>query len=170
MRLMTKTLVAYYSWTGHTATVAEAIAAELSADVERIRDARPRSGGKGNLRSVFEALFKRAPAILPAETDASDYDLVILGCPVWAQRMASPMRAYIRRDGGRIRRLAVFCTQGGVGGDRVNRAMAELCGQSAIAELAVAENKLATGAYAAQVAAFVQAVRTDSAQAGAGAA
>ena len=43
-------------------------------------------------------------------------DLIILGTPVWAHNMCSPMRSYITAQKERFRAIAVLCTQGGSGG------------------------------------------------------
>jgi flavodoxin len=139
---MNRYLIAHYSRTGNTARIAETIAGKLPADLEPIRDVRPRPGAGGYFRSVYEAAFKNAPAIAPASRNAAEYEVVVLGCPVWAQNMASPMRSYILRERGRIRRMAVFCTEIGSGGEGVVRQMASLCGQPAIATLVLADRDL----------------------------
>jgi multimeric flavodoxin WrbA len=154
-----KTLVAYYSLTGNTEKVAKAIAEALSADIERIRDAKLRAGGGGNVRSGFEAFLKLTPAILPAVKSVADYGLVIVGCPVWGQNMASPMRAYLKRERGKIRRLAVFCTQEGSGGERALRQMAALVGVEPIGNLVASAQDLSSGQCRTVAKKFAEQVR-----------
>ena len=52
-----KVLVAFYSRTGSTKLVAEAIAQALNADVEEIKDKKDRNGIFGFLKSGYEAVF-----------------------------------------------------------------------------------------------------------------
>jgi flavodoxin len=152
-------LVAYYSWTGHTQQIAEAIAAAIGADVEAIREARPRAGALAYLRSIWEALrAKPAPILAPAK-DAAAYDLVVLGTPVWAGRMASPLRTYIEQQGGKLLRVAVFCTEGGASGEKAIAQVAALCGKQPVASLIVTERDLKSGDYRQKAQEFVKALR-----------
>jgi flavodoxin len=144
---MTRCLVVYYSWTGNTAKVAKAIAQNLSAELEEIREVKPRKGLFAYIRSAFESRRRRCAAILPPTHDPSDYDLVILGCPVWAQDMASPMRAYIEEQRPRLQRIALFCTLGGAGGDLTLAKMASLCERSPAAGLQIADPDMKSGAW-----------------------
>jgi len=57
----------------------------------------------------------------------SDYDLIILGTPVWAHNMCSPLRSYIMAQKERFRAVAVLCTQGGSGAGKVVGDVARLC-------------------------------------------
>ena len=54
-----KVLVVYYSRTGNTRFVAEAVAQSLKADIEEIRDRKNRMGIFGFLRCGYEAIFKK---------------------------------------------------------------------------------------------------------------
>jgi flavodoxin len=144
---MTKCLVAYYSWNGNTAKVARALAEFLSADVEEIRDAKRRSGFFAFLRSASEASREKPAPILPLSRNAGDYDILILGSPVWAQKMASPVRSYILRERQRVKNLALFCTLGGAGGETVLASMEAACGRRPVANLQVREADFKSGAW-----------------------
>ena len=71
---MNQVLVVYYSRTGHTRQIAEAIAADCGADLEAIRDARSRRGLLGGLRSAREAWLERLGEIREIEKDPERYD------------------------------------------------------------------------------------------------
>lgn len=161
-------LVAYYSWSGHTAKVAKALAERLSGDLEEIRDVNRRKGLFAYFRSAIEAWQRKPAPIEPAVKDVAAYDAVILGCPVWASQMASPMRAYIARERPKLRRIAVFCTMGGSGGDAVLASMASLCGLTPTARLVVADDALRSGAWSKAAEDFARHVQ-ESASARAGA-
>jgi flavodoxin len=111
---MPRTLVAYYSWTGTTKTAAEAVAKALGADLERIEEAERRDYGLWNaVIAALGSVRKRRPAIKPPRHDPDAYDLVVLGTPVWAGDMASPMRSYLAHHDGSLRETAFFVTHAG---------------------------------------------------------
>jgi flavodoxin len=155
---MSKTLVAYYSWTGHTRQLAEAIAAGLGADLEQIREVRSRSGWVAYLRSVWEALQSTSVPIKVVERDPSAYSLIVLGTPVWAGRMASPLRSYIVQEKHKFARIGLFCTEGGANGEKALAQIAQLCGKEPAATLVVTERDLKSGADRVKVAAFTKAL------------
>lgn len=142
---MTKTLVAYYSWSGNTEKVARAIAAALSADVEEIREIKPRTGLFAYVRAAIEASRRKAAPIAAAETDAGKYDVVILGSPVWAGEMAPALRAYIEREKHKFKNVALFCTLGGANGERALAGMRAAAGREPIAELLIDAKALKSG-------------------------
>jgi flavodoxin len=126
-------LVVYFSRTGYTQRVAEHIAQATGADCEPIKERSPRTGFLGYWRSAREALRKSVVEIEPASANPRDYALVVLGTPVWAGNMSSPIRTYIAEHKLDFGRIALFCTQGGSGGEKVLRRMADLCGTSPVA-------------------------------------
>jgi flavodoxin len=144
---MTRYLLAYYSWSGNTAKVAKAIAETLSADLDEIRDMKPRRGFFAFFGSAFEASRQKPAAIAPSTKDPAAYDVVILGTPVWAGNMASPLRAYIMREKPKIKEIALFCTLHGSGGEKTLASMAQLCGSTAIADLQVQRPALQSDAW-----------------------
>lgn len=145
-------LVVCYSRTGLTAKVGREIAAVCGADFELIRESRGRNGPLGFLRSLWDSLRHRRPAISAPERPVGDYALVILGTPVWAGQMASPMRSYIEQHGRDFHRVALFCTMGGSGGAKALAEMAALCGKAPLAEVALTDIEITQGTYRARLA------------------
>lgn len=165
---MSKVLIVFYSRTGTTRRLAGAIRARCRADMEEIREARPRTGFfRGWLKSIWEVRRKREADILPGGPPLGDYDLIVLGTPVWAASMSSPLRTWLNRHRREIRKLAIFVTQGGRGGDQAVAQIAELCGLAPVARLVVNARDLGTGACEPELAAFVSRLRlADPAAAG----
>lgn len=154
-----KTLVVYFSRTGHTEQLASEIATREQAELEAIKEPDQRLGIGGYLRSAWQALVEACPPILPAQKDPSTYDLVAIGTPVWASRPAAPVRSYLMRHGARIPRVAFFCTEGGSGHQRVFDEMARLCGKPPVATLVVKERAMSPGsAHADQLGQFITAL------------
>ena len=108
------TLVTYYSLTGHTATVADAIADRLGTKADPILEQSARSGLLGTTTGAVNALLGQKSAADPVR-DPSEADLVILGTPGWAGAPAPAVNAYIDRHRGALGRVAFFCTQGKFG-------------------------------------------------------
>jgi flavodoxin len=142
-----KILVVYYSRTGHMRDVSEAIAARCGADIEVIDDSRNRAGFWAYLRSAREAIKQISIEIRPPVHRPGDYDLVVLGSPVWAGHMCSPMRAYLGAESSQLKCIAICCTEGGSGGDKVIDEIARLCGQAPVAVMRVQDRELGSAGF-----------------------
>lgn len=151
-----KTLVVFYSRSGRTRKVAQALSERLQADVEEIRDTRKRTGLFGFLVSGFEAWRKKPATILPIEKDPRGYDLVVVGTPVWASNMSSPVRAYLAQNRAGLPQVAFFCTCGGPDNEHVLAEMEDLAGKQALARLILTEADLESDAYLDKIRAFTQ--------------
>ena len=106
-----KSLVVYYTRTGHTKKIAEEIAEKLKADVELLIDKTDRAGFKGWMKSGRDGFLKKSTEIEDIKYDHKDYDLVVIGTPVWAGKMAPAIRTYLHAR--KIPNSAFFCTYGG---------------------------------------------------------
>ncbi len=109
-----KTLVLYYSYDGDTAKVADILKEALGADelrLERVKEKR-RSGFAKYFFGGMGAIFKPRPALKPYTVDFDAYDMLVLGCPVWAGSPAPAMMTFLdafeHLPVGR-KKVAVFC-------------------------------------------------------------
>ncbi|MBA4263972.1 MAG: flavodoxin [Comamonadaceae bacterium] len=141
--VVSRILVVYYSRSGHTDLVAKQIAALCHADLERIEDRSPRLGATGYLRSALEAVFGLRPSIARAHRNPGDYDLVIVGTPVWFWGVASPVRTWVHRHRAQLNRVAVFCSYGGSGHAKALDDLERLCRRKAVARLALTDRAVA---------------------------
>jgi len=128
-----KILVVYYSRTGNTKKVAEEAARILGADVEALIDKKDRSGVGGYVGAGKDATQKKLADIEPVKTDASKYDLVVIGTPVWGWNMTPAVRTYIANNKAVLKQIAVFTTAGGTKPDKIVAAIEELAGKKALA-------------------------------------
>lgn len=149
-------LVVYYSRTGTTRKVAAALAKKLGCDSEEIIEARSRRGMLGYLRSVIEARRQVPSHIAPAVKDPSTYDLIVIGTPVWAWSLSSPVRAYLCANRSKLPAVAYFCTLGGAGSEKAFAQMQELSGKRPAGCLSVIAADVASAAYEPRVAAFAE--------------
>lgn len=132
-------LVVCYSRGGTTLKVAKHLAESMGADLDPIEEHAPREGVGGYLRSLLEAVAKGLPAIRTRH-DPRDYDLVVVGTPVWAGTMSSPVRSYLYAHRRHLENVAFFAVMGGRGADST-----------------VSEMRLATSAPHAPTCTFTQA-------------
>jgi flavodoxin len=151
-----KILVIYYSWWGTTRKVAKALAEALSCDLEEIVEPRKRAGLLGYVRSVVEARQKRPSMIMPAKAEVASYDLVVVGSPVWAWSVSSPVRAYLMANKDRLPAVAFFCTLGSSGSENAFAQMQSVTGKAPRAVLAVTTRAVASGSYREPLMAFVK--------------
>ena len=153
------TLVVYYSRTGTTRAVAEKVAQALHAAIEELIDTKNRKGPVGLLAAGKDALAKKTVPIEPMTNDPADFDLVIVGTPVWAGTMSSAVRAFLAEHGRRIRRAAVFCTTHVSAIDQTLEAMADMCGGEVLARMGLRRKAVKKDQYADSLAEFVRAIR-----------
>lgn len=117
---MGKVLVAFYSSAGTTRKAGQAIAEALAADVEDIQEVHPRHfdvkgpGGLGKIVGIIvggaEAGLGLSRPILPSQHNPADYDLVVIGTPIWNARLTGPVRSYIQRHRDQFKAVAFFRT------------------------------------------------------------
>lgn len=149
-----RTLIAYYSMSGHTRSLADEIRHAIRGELEEIREPRPRHGFSGVVRALFDTLARRTPPILAADHDPADYRLLVIGGPVWAGRIAAPVRTYARQYGASASRVAFFCTEGSRGADTAFADLAKLCRKPPDATLVVDAEHLPEMAHAAPLRGF----------------
>ena len=155
-----KILVVFYSRSGTTRTIAEALAAELKCDVEEIIATKDHAGLLGITRSLIEATRHRPAQIKPASRNPASYDLVVIGTPVWAWSVSSPVRAYLMENAKRLPPVAFFCTFGNRGDNSTFAQMQELVGKAPRASVAFKMRDVVAGNFRPRLAEFAQALET----------
>ena len=151
-----KTLVIYYSRSGTTRQIAQALANALYADTEEIVATGNRSGVLGYLRCALEARRRAPAAIAAAKKDPSAYDLVLIGTPVWAWSLSSPVRAWLMANSSRLPAVGFFCTLGGAGSAKAFSQMQAIAGKAPRACLALTAADVTAQRYTAALAQFVK--------------
>jgi flavodoxin len=113
-----KMLIIYYSHTGTTKYIAEALSAKTGGDLLRIETVR-------TYPSQYSALTEEAkrelqendlPALKKGPPDMSSYDLILVGGPVWWYTVATPVMSFLKQANFKGKKVAAFCThEGGIG-------------------------------------------------------
>jgi len=132
---MPKILIVFYSRTGTTKKIAEKLAQKLNSDIEEIKSKKNYLGPIGYLAAGREATLKKPARIEPPTKNPANYDLVILGTPIWSFNISSPIRAYLENNKSQIKNAAFFCTMGGSGDIRSFAEMTKISGQTPEATL-----------------------------------
>ncbi len=156
-----KALVAYYSRTGTVGAVAEEVAAALGADIEAIRPECDFRGVLGFMLGGKQAMLRQTPALNPPENIPGDYDLVVVGTPVWANSMASPVRSWLMQHAAAIRSAAFFCVTASSGREQTLSAMAELVGLTPLATMGLLQKQVRRGLCHEQVRDFAGKINAD---------
>lgn len=151
-----KTLIVFYSRTGFTKKVCLELAVKLQAEVEEIIDTKSRKGPIGWLYAGRDASRKMSTLIAQTQKDPAQYDLVVLGTPVWAWTLTPAIRAYLEQNRAKIKKAAFLCTMGGSGDNGTFQGMEELLGQKPAATLALKTKQVAGSQYAAELDKFAE--------------
>lgn len=130
-----KTLIVYYSRTNVTKGIANKLQEKLNCDIEEITDNGKYDGKLGFLKGGMNATMGRASDINPTEKNPADYDLVIIGTPVWSSNMATPVFTYLIQNKDKIKNMASFCTCMGGGYDKALEKIAEVSGKEQISTM-----------------------------------
>ena len=163
--IVVKCLVVYYSNSGSTKIVAESIARELSADVEEVVERKPRPrllneegkavGGSAMARAAMASFLGIGSAIGKGSANLSDYDMVLIGTPVWVGSVVPAVRSYIKRHRKQFKSVAFFCTAGTPDKLRAFSQMEKLAKLEPVATLAVDSNDVKANAFGEAVHSFV---------------
>ena len=108
-----RTLVVYYSLSGHTKAIAEKIAAITKADLYEITTAE-----KIELNTAFyvkarhQLHSKQYPELSGKIPNFAQYDTIFVGGPVWWYAPATPLLSFLQKADFKGKKVVPFSTQG----------------------------------------------------------
>jgi flavodoxin len=137
-----KILVVYYSRSEHTKQVADRIRQIFQCDIERIEDVESRKGAGKYMKSAFESVLGHDTEIKPTKINPQGYDLVIIGTPVWAGTMSSPIFTYMKKNILKFDEVAFFCTCGSRGAEGTLKNMENLIRKEPVSTLSLTKKEL----------------------------
>ena len=116
-------LVAYFSGTGHTRSVAQTVADELGADLFEIVPEQPYEAddlnySDGNSRVSREhddETLQDVPLAQTMPDGFADYDVVLLGYPIWWGGAAWSVKHFVSDNDFAGKRVVTFCTSASSG-------------------------------------------------------
>ncbi|HOJ40852.1 MAG TPA: flavodoxin, partial [bacterium] len=92
--------------------------------------------------------------------DPSRYRLAIIGTPVWAFSMASPVRSFLVDYREKLPRVAFFCTLRSSGSASVFQEMEQAAGQKPLACLTVKDREVTSNSFTEATEKFAVALLT----------
>lgn len=114
-----KKLVIYYSLSGNTRALSTAIAEAIDADILELKPEKDIKE-KGFLKYFWggkEVVMKKEPKLYPLEKNPNEYDILVIGTPVWAGSFAPAIRTFLNTVKLDNKKLALFCTHEGAKGN-----------------------------------------------------
>lgn len=120
-----KTLIVFYSLSGKTKKLAEAVAKAAGGEMFEI-ETKAKFPKKGFLKYVnagWQACRKEFPAIVSFGKSINDYDLIFLGTPVWGDNFVPAVKPFLKQNPPQNKKIALFCAHGG---DTAGQSLANL--------------------------------------------
>lgn len=116
-----KVLIAYYSWSGRTKKLADAIADTIPVNTE-LELRVPKGTFSDDMYQTFDISKKQVadnqyPAIQNLDFDPNQYDLILVGSPVWGGMPATPIHTFLDKIQGFKGEVGTFYTDAGTVGD-----------------------------------------------------
>ncbi len=110
-----KVLVAYFSYSGQTERVAKVIQAKTKGDLFKIETTTPYPAGYHDCTAYAkeEKAKNGRPAIKPGPANLKDYDIVLLGFPIWWYDAPMAVYTFIEQNDLSGKTVISFCTSGG---------------------------------------------------------
>ena len=103
-----KTLVVYYSFEGDTKFIGNAIAEKMEVPViNTLKEVKSKDYMKHYLGEK-QVLMKTEPLLKPYDIKPQDYDLIIIGTPVWSGTYAPALRSFFRIEEIKGKNIAFF--------------------------------------------------------------
>lgn len=124
-----KTLIAYFSYMGHTRGIAQQIQEQIGGTLFEIQPATAYSSdydtteaqGRKETRECYH------PPLTGQVADLDTYDAILLGTPNWFNTIAPPVATFLSESNMDGKKVAVFCTNGGGGLGHIPADVAALC-------------------------------------------
>jgi len=118
-----KPLVVYYSLTGKTKLVAQAIAEALNTTLLEIKETKPVPRPFVYLIGGFAATINRGSKINPIDVDLKQHETIFIGSPTWNSRPAPAINSFIYQTNFEGRSIIPFFT---MAGDDSEKALANI--------------------------------------------
>jgi hypothetical protein len=150
-----KVLAVSYSYTGRCRTLRQALAARLGWSEGEITDRAP---GRAAWRCILDSLLRRKPRIRYTGPALDGFDAVVLIAPIWAQRLASPMRTFVNDCWPQIPTIALVSVMGGDGAPDALAEVTRLLGRAPAVFASFTQREVDDGSFAGHIEALGRAL------------
>ena len=122
-----KILIAYYSRSGNTKTIAKEIQKQTNAEMfELIPPQKYPSGYDEMTEFAKKEIEQNTTPPLKENKDISSYDVIFVGTPIWWCKMATPVKSFLKENNFEGKTIVPFVTHGGGGGYSISKDMQKL--------------------------------------------
>lgn len=97
-----KTLIVYYSHSGNNQMLVDDLQKRLQCETLKIVESKRRK----NLTILLDIVFNRTPYIQPTNKELGLFDHVIFVAPIWASRLATPLKSFLIVQKNSIKRYS----------------------------------------------------------------
>jgi flavodoxin len=106
-----KILTIHYSYSGNSALIAELLKESANADAIRleVENEKRREGFLKYLFGGWQVVRRKKPALKPFTVNFDEYDLVVIGGPVWAGSPAPALLSFLAKYPLKGKKVALFC-------------------------------------------------------------
>ena len=120
---MPKILIVYYSLTGNTKFIAEALRDSIEADILELKPIKELNAESSSrfIWGGYQSTMKKKPKLMSFDTNPLEYDLLVLGSPVWAWNISPPMRSFLSKFNLTGKKVALWMCHAGDGIKATNR-------------------------------------------------
>ncbi len=158
-----KILIVFYTRTGITRKAAEDMAELLKKHVDNVQmeeliDHKDRSGKIGYLAAAKDAMRKNETEIDEIKHHPKDFDMIILGTPVWAGTMAPALRTYLNSYRKDMHDVSFYCTHGGGGASKTFKGIKSILDLSPKATLSLRDKDVKEGKHSSELQEFIKTI------------
>ena len=120
---MSKILIVYYSLTDNTKFIAEALIDSIEADILELKPIKELKADNSTrfIWGGYQSTMKKKPKLIDFDINPLEYDLIILGTPVWAWNISPPMRSFLSKFDLTSKKVALWMCHAGDGVKAMNR-------------------------------------------------
>lgn len=125
---MNKTLIAYFSYQGHTRQLAEQIQKVIGGTLFEIKPSQAYSNDYDTCEAQAKKETRESyqPQLAENCKDLASYRTILLGTPNWFNTMAPPVATFLASNDFSGKTIVPFCTNGGGGLGHIVRDMKKL--------------------------------------------
>ena len=110
-----KIALVYYSYEGNTRLVAETLSNKLKCDLIEIKSTNEMES-KSFMRFLYggyKSLIDTEPELIPYDFIYQQYDLIIIGTPVWWFNLTPTINSFLKKEKIENKKIILFCTNNG---------------------------------------------------------
>jgi len=132
-----KGLVIYYTLEGNTQFIADTLAKEMDFDVLQLKPIKdvPKKGFSKYVWGGKQVLFNQKPELEPFNKDFEQYDVIIMGSPVWASSYVPAYNTFFSENSIQNKKIALFCCYAGNEGKIFEAFKSKLSGNEILGQI-----------------------------------